>query len=291
MKGLLSFHGLFLFLALSGFIGPSPAFADDSQFLVFNIIGGVGLILGLFLFLKGFADLRKKRLMEDTPTSLIRSMAPGEVVVIGKAHDWLPLTGPFSQKACVYFEYTVEEQRTRRVGTGKDEHTETYWAVIQQGDTSETPFYVDDGTGLALVKPAKAEKVLVGEYELTPGFFSDVPPHIDQFLKTRGVDCHGLFGFSRPLRFSERAFLVGQDLYILGVCQASPTPGNAPDGAAKDICLSQGQHGEVFMVSAKSQKSLESSLGWAAFFLIFFGIVLIGGAVYFLVITNQVGRY
>ncbi len=284
------FHPRFLYMFLwgLGFLGPCPAFADENEVLYMNVLGGISLLIGLFFFFKGFSDLRKKRLIEDTPRSTLRSMAPGEVEVTGQALDWQALTGPFSQKPCVYYEYSVEEERTRTVGTGKDEHTETYWATIKSEDTSEKPFYLDDGTGLGLVQPKNAEMVLLGAYELTPGIFTDIPPHVSAFLKTRGVDCYGLFGFERPLRFTERILAVGQPLYILGTCQTLETPPGAPEGAVKDLGLAKGTHGALFMVSAKSREKLESSLGWAAFALVFFGILFIGGAVYLLVLTQQV---
>ena len=288
MRPFFRFRILYISLLGLGFLGPNPAFADENELLYMNGLGAIALLAGLFFFFRSFSDLKKKRLIEDTPTSTIRSMAPGEVEVTGQALDWQTLTGPFSQKPCVYYEYSVEEQRTRTVGTGKDQHTETYWETIQSEDTSERPFYVDDGTGKALVKPKKAELVLVEEFELSPGIFSDIPPHISAFLKTRGVDCYGLFGFEKPLRFTERIFLVGQPLYILASCQTLETPVGAPEGAVKDLGLAKGAHGEVFLVSAKSQQSLESSLGWAAFGLVFLGILFIGGAVYLLVLTNHV---
>ena len=276
-----------MFLLGLGFLGPSPAFADENEFLYMNVLGGIALLAGLFFFFKGFSDLRKKRLIEDTPRSTIRAMAPGEVDVTGHAMDWQALTGPFSQKPCVYYEYSVEEQRTRTVGTGKDEHTETYWETIKAENTSDKPFFVDDGTGLCLVNPKGAEMVLVGDYEINPGIFSDIPPHVSAFLKTRGVDCYGLFGFEKPLRFTERMLAVGQPLYILGTCQTLALPSGAPEGAVKDLGLAKGGHGALFLVSAKSRESLESSLGWAAFALVFLGIIFIGGAVYLLVLTNQ----
>jgi hypothetical protein len=47
--------------------------------------GAIALAVGLFLFFRGFRDLRRKRLLEDTPTSTLRAIAPGLVEVSGRA--------------------------------------------------------------------------------------------------------------------------------------------------------------------------------------------------------------
>jgi hypothetical protein len=126
-----------------------------------------------------------------------------------------------------------------------------------------------------MVRPKGAEMVLVDRYELTPGLFSDIPEPIVAFLKTRGVDCYGLFGFKRPLRFTERIFPVEQPLYLMATCQ---TAGEN----TQDLILAKSPTRDPFIISAKDLKSLESSLGWAAFFLVFFGILLTGAGVYIL---------
>ncbi|HVZ81839.1 MAG TPA: GIDE domain-containing protein [bacterium] len=244
--------------------------------VVLMVLAGLAVLGGIFLFFRGFRDLKRKRLIEDTPTSTIRAMAPGLVEVTGTGVQHKPLNGPFTQRACLYYEYLVEEQRERTVGSGKDQHTETYWATIKSEDTSELPFLVDDGTGKALVRPEGAEMVLVDRWELQPGIFGDIPAPIVDFLKTRGVDCYGLFGFKRPLRFTERILAEGQKLYLLATCR---TAGEGAEG----MHLVKSPHGDPFIVSAKDQKSLESSLGWAAFFLIPLGILLTGGGIYGLV--------
>src|SRR5579859_135534 len=129
-----------------------PAFAmtQDQQNVIW--MGGGLLLVGTILFFIGFSALSRRRLIADTPRSTIRAMAPGQVEISGTTVDWRPLAGPFSQKPCVYFEYEVEEQRERTVGTGKDQHTETYWAEIKSEDSSLTPFYLDDSTAKALIR-------------------------------------------------------------------------------------------------------------------------------------------
>jgi hypothetical protein len=135
---------------------------------------------------------------------------------------------------------------------------------------------VDDGTGKALIHPEGAEMTLVDEWELEPGLFEDIPKNVVAFLRTQDVDCYGLFGFKRPLRFSERILPVGQKLYLMATCQSAGE-------SAQEMLLVKSPHKDPFIISAKSQKSLESSLGWAAFFLIPLGILFVGAGIYGLV--------
>jgi len=93
------------FLVVALFLTTSPVLAAPSMDPKAGLIlGGLALILGLVVFFFGFRALKRKRLIEDTPTSTIRAMAPGQVEVSGKAVDWRPLTAPFSRTPSVYYE-------------------------------------------------------------------------------------------------------------------------------------------------------------------------------------------
>ena len=105
---------------------------------------------GLILF--GFTVLRRKHLLEDIPTSRIRSVAMGFAELAGRAKSRTPLAAPYSQIPCVYFRYLVEEERRRSRG-GRE------WVAIDRGASSE-PFYLQDTTGALLVDPSGAETVL-----------------------------------------------------------------------------------------------------------------------------------
>jgi hypothetical protein len=260
-----------------------PAFAAPSMDPKAGLIfGGLALLLGLVAFFFGFRALQRKRLIEDTPTSTIRAMAPGQVEVSGRAVDWRPVTAPFTQGPCVYYQVLVEEERKRTVTTSKGTRTETYWVTIYQEDTGGTPFYLDDGTGKLRVVPTGADMVMGEHFHLRPGLFGDIPPHVVKYLGGKGVDCHGLFGFEKPLRFTEKSFAVGEPIFALGACRKSGVGNDAPEGAVGEYELGAGKQDELFILSDKSQKALTGSLGWQAFFGIFGGVALVGGGVWLL---------
>jgi hypothetical protein len=49
--------------------------------ILFYSVGG--LLLGLYVFYRGFHHFRRKRLIENTPTSKVRSIAMGLVEIFG----------------------------------------------------------------------------------------------------------------------------------------------------------------------------------------------------------------
>ena len=52
----------------------------DERILIYSAIG---FVAGLVFFLKGFGWLKRKRLIENIPTSTIRSLAMGLVEIYG----------------------------------------------------------------------------------------------------------------------------------------------------------------------------------------------------------------
>jgi hypothetical protein len=100
--------------------------------------------------------IRIARLIEDTPTSRIRSAAQGYVELGGRA---LPLDGthnpaPLTQRPCVWWRYRISKKVEH--GTGKSRRQS--WQTVSSG-TSAVPFLLDDDTGRCLVKPDGAEIV------------------------------------------------------------------------------------------------------------------------------------
>ena len=84
--------------------------ADEGEIFNWSFIGlGVGIIL----FVKGFFWLRTKRMIENIPTSKIRSLAMGLVEIKGSvvAYKKPLLKSPFQGKPCVWFRYMIQEYR------------------------------------------------------------------------------------------------------------------------------------------------------------------------------------
>jgi len=100
---------------------------------------------GVLLFTVGFASVRVARLVEDIPTSKIRSIAMGMVEITGKVHKPLHdfVMSPLMKQKCVW--YRLEKYRRQ----GKS----GYWALVKE---FAEPFYVKDNTGMVLVHPRGA---------------------------------------------------------------------------------------------------------------------------------------
>ncbi len=117
------------------------------------------LLLALAVVVGGAAALRwvrKARLIEDMPTSRIRSAAQGYVELAGRA---LPLAdtrnlAPLTQRPCVWWRYRI----SKKVESGSGKHRRQHWQTVASGRSS-LPFLLDDDTGQCIVKPDGAEIV------------------------------------------------------------------------------------------------------------------------------------
>lgn len=170
-----------------------------------------GAVAGMVMFFKGFVRLRTARVVENTPTSRIRSLPLGSVEVIGSVRAAEPLEGPLSGKSVAYYEVLVEEYRRSR--------NHSRWVRIHREASSE-PFSVHDGTGHMLVLPDGSDTHLPHDYRHEAGTFAEVPAHIEAALANWNIR-RGFFGRGR-LRFTERHLQDGDTVYVYGVAQERP---------------------------------------------------------------------
>jgi hypothetical protein len=96
-----------------------------------------------------FVSWRRNRVVGDTPTSRVRSAAQGYVEFTGRGV--LPpdkeIKAPLTGIPCTWWRYKIEQSAGNRSRS---------WSTVQSG-TSETPFFLDDGTGQCLVDPRGAD--------------------------------------------------------------------------------------------------------------------------------------
>lgn len=207
-----------------------------------------GIFMGLAAFGKGFVTLRRKRLIENTPTSTVRSLAMGLSEVCGEA---LPYKGnilksPFSGKDCLYFRFEVEEYRR----SGKHSR----WVTIKKG-LNAVLFNLKDDTGEVVVDPKDAEIDIPIDFTIEPGSGKTAPPSLTEFMNQEGLKLTGFLGFSKKLRFSEYFIAPGDKLFILGTAGDNPfvSEGTAVEGH-KDVMIHK-ERGQIFYISDKSEKS------------------------------------
>jgi hypothetical protein len=174
------------------------------------IWSAVGAGAGVFFFFRGFGSWRRLRLIEDTPTSRVRSMSLGRVELAGRAQEKADLMAPLTASPCVYYRYRIEQE----VGSGRNRR----WKTLAKGDSSAWAFYLEDETGRVPIDPRGAEVDIASHWrETNPA----LGPHLRDVMGRHGIASHGLI-FRKKLRFTEWRIAPGAPVYVLGVAQERP---------------------------------------------------------------------
>ena len=173
------------------------------------------LTLGVAVVAGGAAALRWlkiARLIEDTPTSRIRSAAQGYVELAGNGLP-LPATknpAPLTQRPCIWWRYRISKRTERGAGKGQRKS----WQTIASG-TSSVAFLLDDGTGQCIVQPDGAEVVPT---ESTT-WYGDTPWPASS--PGKGLSLTGGRGF----RYVEERIYEHERLYALGDFRSTASSG------------------------------------------------------------------
>ncbi|MEC9458068.1 MAG: hypothetical protein VYD27_03765 [Candidatus Thermoplasmatota archaeon] len=150
--------------------------AEDLEALAFAGLLIFGPAIVSVVFAAGmWVTGTKMQLTIDVPTSKIRSMAAGELELVGQVRRWTSPAPPVlvgDDPARTYndlhswrWEYEIHLKRTKVVMTddGPRTKTEYKWETIKQKNGSHN-FILHDGTGGVLVKPKEFEDQELGEY-------------------------------------------------------------------------------------------------------------------------------
>jgi hypothetical protein len=186
-----------------------------SAFMQINFLLLAGVIAGFVLFWRGFGILRRKRFIEDVPTSTIRGAALGPVEIGGTATGEATLVSPLSQLDCYYYQLTAST--TKKVAE----------------ESLCVPFYLDDETGRLLVDPKGAELDITPAYSQQFGetrqrsTYGITAPYVIATEANTGdavrhfLARHGLKD-DEPLIVEERCVKPGDRLFVLGtLCENS----------------------------------------------------------------------
>jgi hypothetical protein len=181
---------------------------------------------GIWFFFWGFKRLRRKRKIENIPTSTVRGLAMGLVELIGKAKKMDIIISPLTATECVYFRYTVERYQS----SGRSSR----WVTIAKGDSSACPFWLDDGTGKVLVLSQNAEFVLPVDYVFNTSLGKPLPDNLIYFMESNGVTYRNFLGNYR-LRFKEWRICLDDTVYVLGTAKTVKDTDYSSDYTAKLI--------------------------------------------------------
>ncbi len=266
--------------------------------------------LGAFLFFLGFKSYRKYRILADTPTTPIRSMAMGLTRSRGKATGGDRVTSPLTGAACFYYWVRVEKfKQGKHAG----------WVPVSN-EMDRRPFYLDDGTAKVLVNAPYAEFDVLQTfcYETGPKLGSErfvepsigvagpseqdlrtyltgvsdraraalaatnvpgpsaatKPPSIGYKLAVPGISSgDGLsldFG-AHPYRFTENCLLADRDCIVLGTCVENPSPKDDHD---RNL-ITRGENEKTFHINSMGEQNAEKGLRKQALILILIGSFMI----------------
>ena len=247
-----------------------------------------GLATGPWLYYRGFRTLRTRRLIANTPTARIRSMAMGLVEINGVVEPRSTLSAPFSGKPCAYWEVDIAVQARQS------------WRIVHR-NRSGNPFYLSDDTGVALIYPHGAQcSIRFGAEEQCSGLM--LPPCYAEYMDAH-PSATGRLARLGHLRFRERILESGQRVYVLGtamprsqahvVADSEELQATGTDGpiATRRTTLDRnvvavvrrGENESTFIVSQESEKGLMLSLGARALLQLVGGPALtVGGLGYWL---------
>jgi hypothetical protein len=229
----------------------------------------IGAVLGAVGFFRGFQLRKKKKLIEDIPTSTVRGMAIGLTEVKGKAREFQkPLVSAFAKVSCVYFYYNIQEYRS----SGKSGS----WVTIAEYASPEF-FYLEDETGKVLVNPqgadfhAHADRQYGGSYNSTDFVSKDKEVLFGQ-LAAMNINTKGAFGFDRQLRCFETYIEPGDDLYVIGTAQPNPVSSGSAVGS-ENLCIAA-QAGNMFLISDEDEKHVLSEFSGKMYLCLYGGPAL-----------------
>lgn len=146
----------------------------------------------------------RARIIEDTPTSKIRSASQGYTEIIGntKPIDH-PTFAKLSLQPCVWYRYKIEKYESSGDSSS--------WETIEEGESDDLFFIVDD-TGECRVDPEKAD-VTVSRKNKWYGNMR-YPGRINRRTSY----------FNRDYRYTEERIHSGDPLYIVGLFQTVRGP-------------------------------------------------------------------
>ena len=251
------------------------------------------LAAGPWAYYRGFRTLRTRRLIANTPTARIRSMAMGLVEINGRVEPRSTLAAPFSGKPCAYWEVDIAMQQRRG------------WSIVHRNH-SGNPFYLSDETGVALVYPHGSDcRIRFGTEEHCQGLM--LPACYAEYMNAN-TSALGRLARIGNLRFRERILETGQRVYVLGTATPRSQARVVADGdmlqaTGTDDAVAtrlhtldreftavvrRGEHETTFIISQESEKGLMLSLGARAVLQLIGGPVLtLGGLGYWLSVVSS----
>ncbi|MCU7842405.1 MAG: E3 ubiquitin ligase family protein [Candidatus Thiodiazotropha sp. (ex Monitilora ramsayi)] len=181
----------------------------DGAFWFWSALLALSAVLSLYY---SFRNLHRARLIEDTPTSRIRSAHQGYVELIGEAAIMKGerILSPLSSTSCCWWRYKVERKNDKG------------WRTQRSG-VSDSLFLLRDETGECIIDPEDAqvspsEKNIWYGPNATPGAGPDRGMGTNQSnFRVMGVNISVHNTFGGDYRYTEETIMPGDPLYAIGL--------------------------------------------------------------------------
>lgn len=234
------------------------------------VIGGV---LGFLCLLGALRAGKRRRLVDNLPTSKTTGVFIGLVELKGTAEVDAPLKSFLAECRCVHYSWSVEEEWRRVVTetyTDSDGKTQTRtriesgWTTVASGGEM-IPFYLNDDCGAVLVRPEGADIEALEVFDQTCTSW-------DPLYYGKGP-AGGIMDSTGHRRFHERALPLHTPIYVMGQSR------ERQDVVAPEIAADKSA--PMFLISTRSEQQISSGFAWAFWGWLIFGLLLaVGGFVW-----------
>jgi hypothetical protein len=245
-------------------------FADNGQVqMIGTFLPWIGLALAVFSLFASLHACRRKRLIDNLPTSKTHGVFIGLVELKGTVQCEQPLASYLAGSSCVYYSFDVQERWSRWVtetvsdgkgGTRTVTRQESGWTTVAS-QIESTPFYVQDDTGSLLVRPEGARIEALGVFDQTCS-----PSNALYYAKG---PAGGIIDSDHVRRFTETAIPLQAPLFIVGQArerQDVVAPEIAADPQARE-----------YLISVRTEEQVSSGLGWQIWLFFFLGAIAAPG--------------
>lgn len=239
---------------------------------MFPFLPWIGLLLGFLCLLAALRSNKRRRLVDNLPTSKTTGVYIGLVELKGNAEAERPLISFLSEQACVHYAYSVEEHWSRTVTeTYTDSHGKTQtrtrhesgWTTVDSGGEM-MPFYVRDDQGAVRVAPEGAEIEPVSMFDQTCGL-------TDPLYYAKGP-ATAIGNSDHRRHFCEQGIPLHAPLYIMGQAR------ERKDVVAPEIA--RDDQTPMFLISTRSEEQVSSSYKWGYWGWVCLGVLLSGLGVF-----------
>jgi len=228
-----------------------------------------GALLALLCLIAAFRAGRRRRLIDNLPTSKTSGVFIGLVELKGTAEAEAPLASFLAEQACVHYAWAVQEHWSRTVtetytddkgNTQTRTRTESGWTQVADGGET-IAFYVQDDCGVILIQPegAKIEPLTVFDETCTP---------LNALYYGKGP-AGAVMDSSFRRRFVETAIPLKANLYVVGQAR------ERQDVVAPEIAADK--DAPMFLISTRSREQVSSGMKWGSRGWAFFGLLLAVG--------------